>query len=167
MKTKKYISASFEFVEDLIRSIQHFQKEGRNFTTFSPVPNHDLESALKQKKSKVGLFTLAGAIIGLVSGFSLAIFTAADWNLILGGKPAITIFPFIVIGFEFTILFGAIATLVGLIINIKLPNYKKFNGYKNDFSVDKFGIVLEVDNEEVQNLKDKLISFGSKEVTYE
>ncbi len=167
MNTKKIISASFLYVDDFVNVIKHFKSEKRKFVTYSPVPNHEIEEALGAKKSKVGLFTLAGGIIGLISGFSLAGFTAAEWNLVLGGKPPVTLIPFVVIGFEFTILFGALATLLGLIINAKLPSYKKLKGYKPEFTVDHFGISLEADETEVASLTDSFNTFGAKEVTYE
>jgi hypothetical protein len=167
MNSEKTITASFEYIEDLVRSIEHFKKDNRKFVTFSPIPNHEIEKALGQKKSRVGLFTLAGAITGLVSGFSLAVFTTAEWNLVLGGKPPVTLIPFVVIGFEFTILFGAIATLIGLIINSKLPSYKKIKGYKSEFSVGHFGIAIQADEDEIPKLTEMLKLFGSKEVNHE
>jgi hypothetical protein len=167
MNNKRTITASFEYVEDLVKSIEHFKNDKHEFITFTPIPNHDVEKALGQKKSRVGLFTLAGAITGLVSGFSLAVFTAAEWNLILGGKPAVTLIPYVVIGFEFTILFGAIATLIGLIINSKLPSYKKIKGYKPEFSVGTFGIAIKADENEIPKITEMLKLFGSKEVAYE
>jgi hypothetical protein len=167
MNRKKTVTASFEFVEDLVKSIEYFKTNNREFITFSPIPNHAVEKALGQKKSRVGLFTLAGAITGLVSGFSLAVFTAAEWNLVLGGKPAVTLIPFVVIGFEFTILFGAIGTLIGLIINSKLPSYKKIKGYKHEFSVGHFGIAIQADEDEIPKLTEMLKLFGSKEVSHE
>ena len=167
MNSKKTITASFEYVEDLVKSIEHFKKDDHKFITFSPIPNHDVEKALGQKKSRVGLFTLVGAITGLVFGFSLAVFTAAEWNLVLGGKPPVTLIPFVVIGFEFTILFGAIATLIGLIINSKLPSFKNIKGYKPEFSVGHFGIAIQVDEDEIPKLTELLKLFGSNEVNHE
>ena len=167
MNSKKTISGSFEYVEDLVKCIEHFKKDNRKFITFSPIPNHEVEKALGQKKSSVGLFTLGGAITGLVFGFSLAVFTAAEWNLVLGGKPPVTLIPFFIIGFEFTILFGAIATLIGLIVSLKLPSYKKIKGYKPEFSVGHFGIAIQVDENEIPKITEILKLFGSKEVNHE
>lgn len=167
MNTNKVISASFRYVDDFVKVIKHFKSEKRRFVTYAPVPNHEIEEALGAKKSPVGFFTLAGGIIGLISGFSLAGFTAAEWNLVLGGKPPVTLIPFVVIGFEFTILFGALATLLGLIINAKLPSYKKFKGYKPEFAVDHFGIAIEAHETELEALTEWLMKNDAKEVSYE
>ena len=53
----------------------------------SPIPSHKIAEALKLKKSKVGYFTLAGGILGFLSGFALALFAATRWSLIVSGKP--------------------------------------------------------------------------------
>jgi len=70
----------------------------------SPIPSHKIDNALGSKKSKVGYFTLVGGITGFFAGFLLAAFTASQWNLIVSGKPVISLVPFFIVGFEFTIL---------------------------------------------------------------
>ncbi|RCK77413.1 MAG: Alternative complex III, subunit ActDE [Ignavibacteriae bacterium] len=167
MNSNIFLTASFSDVNKLINAIKYLNSEHIKFSLYSPVPNHEIEKALNLKSSKVGWFTLTGAIIGLVTGFGLAIYTSAQWNLTLGGKPPVTLIPFLVIGFEFTILFGALATLLGLIIKGKFPSYKKFPGYKPDFTIDKFGISIEIKENEVNSLKEKLSSLGAKDIYYE
>ena len=80
----------------------------------SPIPSHRIAEALKLKKSPVGFFTLCGGIFGFVSGFSLAAFTAARWGLIVSGKPILAWIPFVIVGFEFTILFSVFGNVAGL-----------------------------------------------------
>ena len=91
----------------------------------SPIPSHAIANALQLPKSKVGWFTLCGGIIGFFSGFLLAAFTATRWNLIVGGKPVVALVPFVIVGFEFTILFAVFGNILGLISQARLP---RFNG---------------------------------------
>ncbi|MEA3232448.1 MAG: DUF3341 domain-containing protein [Thermodesulfobacteriota bacterium] len=107
----------------------------------SPVPSHKLSDALKLKKSKVGYFTLVGGIIGFFSGFALAMFTAAKWSLIVGGKPVIALVPFVIVGFEFTILFAVIGNVIGLLTQGGLPDYKGLDVYDPRCSGDHFGVL--------------------------
>jgi molybdopterin-containing oxidoreductase family membrane subunit len=95
------------------------------------------------KKSPVRYVSFAGGITGLVSGMALAIGTSLVWNLIVGGKPVTSIIPFLVIGFELTILFGALATLAALLLFGGMP-YRNFPtaGYRPEFSDDRFGVWL-------------------------
>lgn len=86
-----------------------------------PYPMHEIELILKLKQSKLRFFTLIGALAGLLSGFALTMGTVADWPLVTGGKPLMSIPAFLVIAFELTILFGAISSFVGFLILARLP----------------------------------------------
>lgn len=107
----------------------------------SPIPSHKLSEALNLKKSKVGYFTLVGGIIGFFSGFALAMFTAAKWSLIVGGKPVIALVPFVIVGFEFTILFAVFGNVIGLLTQGGLPDFKGLEIYDPRCSGDHFGVL--------------------------
>jgi hypothetical protein len=107
----------------------------------SPFPSHKIMDALKLKKSCVGYFTLAGGIIGFFSGLALAIFTAMRWGLIVSGKPIVSLIPFFIVGFEFTILFSVLGNVIGLLVLNRLPEYQDLNKYDPRFSSDHFGVV--------------------------
>jgi hypothetical protein len=107
----------------------------------SPFPSHRILEALKLKKSRVGYFTLAGGILGFLFGLALAIFTALRWGLIVSGKPIVSMIPFFIVGFEFTILFSVLGNVIGLLILNRLPKYEDLETYDPRFSSDHFGIV--------------------------
>jgi hypothetical protein len=119
----------------------------------SPIPSHKISDALELKKSKVGYFTLAGGITGFFSGFLLAAFTAAQWNLIVGGKPVIALVPFFIVGFEFTILFAILGNVVGLIHQMQLPEFKGLEQYDPRCSGDHFGVTVSCQADELEGLK--------------
>ncbi len=117
---------------------------GSEFTlerVHSPVPGHLIDDAVQAPKSRVGWFTLAGGITGFVTGFLLAIFTATRWDLIVGGKPIVALVPFVVVGFEFTILFAVFGNVLGLISQARLPRFEKQATYDPRFSGDRFGVL--------------------------
>ena len=118
----------------------------------SPFPGHRIFGALKLKKSLVGWFTLAGGIVGFISGFSLAIYTALEWKVIVWGKPIIAWIPFVIVGFEFTILFSVFANVLGLIVLGGLPDYKGLESYDSRCSGEHFGIVVSCDQSERQKV---------------
>jgi len=107
----------------------------------SPFPSHKIFAALKLKKSPVGWFTLVGGILGFFTGFSLAIYTAIEWKLIVWGKPIIAWIPFVIVGFEFTILFSVFANVLGLIVLGGLPDYQGLKRYDPRCSAEHFGIL--------------------------
>jgi hypothetical protein len=110
---------------------------------YTPVASHEVVKFVSPSKSPVRYLSFGGGLTGLASGMALAIGTAVVWNLIVGGKPVTSIVPFLVVGFELTILFGALATLAALLLFGGMP-YRKFPapGYRPEFSEDRFGVWL-------------------------
>jgi hypothetical protein len=124
------------------RAIVDLEAAGFSFQrTHSPVPSQRMAEALKLKKSRVGWFTLAGGIIGFFTGFSLAIFTAVQWNLIVSGKPIVSLIPFFIVGFEFTILFSVFGNVIGLLLCARLPDYAGLETYDPRCSGEHFGVL--------------------------
>ena len=119
----------------------------------SPIPSHNISDALELKKSKVGYFTLAGGITGFFSGFLLAAFTASQWHLIVSGKPVIALVPFFIVGFEFTILFAIFGNVVGLIHQMRLPEFKGLEQYDPRCSGHHFGITASCKADDLERLK--------------
>ena len=107
----------------------------------TPFPSHRTFAALKLKKSPLGWITLLGGILGFITGFTLAIYTALEWKLIVWGKPVVAWIPFVIVGFEFTILFSVFANVLGLVVLGGLPDYKGLEKYDPRCSGEHFGIV--------------------------
>lgn len=118
----------------------------------SPIPSHKLTDVLKIKKSKVGYFTLIGGIIGFFAGYGLAMFTAARWGLMVGGKPVIAFVPFVIVGFEFTILFAVFGNVIGLLTLGGLPDFKGLDVYDSRCSGDHYGVVAACSQEDKGDL---------------
>jgi molybdopterin-containing oxidoreductase family membrane subunit len=108
---------------------------------FSPVPSHRLAHALKVKKSWVGVFTLFGGMFGFFAGFLLAIFTASRWDLIVSGKPVISLIPFLIVGFEFTILFAVFGNFIGFLFLTDLPRSDWRRHYDERLSGRYYGVL--------------------------
>jgi hypothetical protein len=115
----------------------------------------------------VRLFTLIGGLTGVVSGFALTIWMSNDWPVMIGGKPFSSIPIYTVIGFELTILFGGLATLLGLLAIGRLP-YGSFGksdiGYDTRFSGEEFGLVVGCRERDVAEVDALLRAHQAKEV---
>ena len=135
-----------------------------NLQTYSPTPRHELEEVLAKKESPVRLFTLVGGLTGCSFGFFYAISTSLDWELITGGKPIVSLPPFVIIGFECTILFGALITVAGMFLNARLPKLGRAPGYDPRFSNDKFGVVALGGPAQVAAAEEILRAAGAEEV---
>ena len=125
-----------------VRAIQDLKSAGFSFKrAHSPVPSHKIMEALKLKKGRVGWFTLTGGILGFLSGFALAIFCSVQWNLIVSGKPIVSLIPFFIVGFEFTILFSVFGNVIGLLVCSRLPDYGGLESYDPRCSGEHFGVL--------------------------
>jgi hypothetical protein len=135
---------------------------------YSPTAFHELLYAVHEKPSRVRVWTLIGGLAGVVTGYALTIWMANDWPLVIGGKPFSSIPPYTIIGFELTILFGALMTLLGLLVVGKLP-YGSFGrhdkAYSARFSAEEFGVVVECRDRDVAEVDALLRAHRAKEVT--
>ena len=131
---------------------------------FSPAPDHTLEQLMGAPVSPVRMFTLVGAVLGCTAGFALPIFTVSAWPLITGGKPLISIPPFVVIAFELTILFGAIFGMTGFLLLAGLPRLKRRHIGDPRFSNNCFGVEITCDEEQAAAARSLLANAGAIEV---
>ena len=163
-----HLMGLFRNEDQVVAAIKHLAESPFRFErAHSPVPSHKIKDALELKKSKVGWFTLVGGILGFLSGFSLAIFTATRWNLIVSGKPIISLIPFFIVGFEFTILFAVFGNVIGLLTQMRLPSFKGLENYDPRCSGEHFGILAACAPEQTDALASLFKQNGAEITTFE
>ncbi len=143
--TAETVLGVFAHVDTTVRALEDLRAKGyHDLTVYTPTPIHEIEDVLERGRpvSRVRLFTLFGGLFGTTSGFLLTIWSAMKWGLVTGGKPVASIPPFVVIAFELTILFGGLATVLGLAILGRLPKLRPSPTYDPRFSSDRFGIAV-------------------------
>lgn len=165
--TTESVLGVFAHVDSTVRALEELKAKGyHDFTVYMPVPVHQIEDVLERDRpvSKVRLFTLIGGLTGTMSGFFLTIWSSLVWGLTLGGKPAASIPPYVVIAFELTILFGGIATLIGMIVLGRLPRFRPSPTYDPRFTNDRFGVAVHCAPERGGSVRDILRTAGAEEV---
>lgn len=164
------VKGVYAHLDCLLTGIRDLKKAGfGDVTVVSPLPRHEIEEMIYEgEPSPVRWFTLVGALFGATMAFSLASMTHANWPMILpGGKPVVSVPAFLVIAFEGTILWGSLATLVGMLLNCRLPATDTPKAVQDPrFSNDHFGIVLErVGAHDEEKIKSILAHSGAVEVS--
>jgi molybdopterin-containing oxidoreductase family membrane subunit len=157
----------FAHVDTTVRALEDLRAKGyHGVSVYTPVPVHEIEDVLERGRpvSRVRLFTLLGGLTGTVSAFALTIWSAMTWGLITGGKPIASIPPYIVIAFEMTILFGGLATAIGMIILGRLPKLRPSPTYDPRFSNDRFGVAVHCPPGRGASVADILRAAGAEEV---
>jgi molybdopterin-containing oxidoreductase family membrane subunit len=95
---------------------------------------------------------------------ALAVYAAVQWHLIAGGRPVVAWIPFVVVGFEFTILLGVLCTVAGMLLSCRLPRPITADHYDSRFTLDKFGIVISCAPERCDEATDLLKGAGAEEI---
>ncbi len=157
--------ASFDYLDSTLNAIRGLRQQRiRQFTVYSPLPEHHLESAMGYGQSPVRVFALVGGLTGAAAGFAFTIFTSMDWPLVTGGKPIVSIPAYVVIAFEMTILFGALSTVIGLFLLSRLPRLKPLLVYDPGFTAGRFGIYVEASPEKIERARRILEEHGPAEL---
>lgn len=162
------VVGAFRHFDDLRDAIRSLRAEGyAELTVLSPVPLPEIAAALPRPPSPIRYFTLVGGIVGGLSGFALTIWTSVAWPIRTSGKPIVSIPPFLIIVFELTILFAALATLVGLLLFARLPAISHDAGDDPRFAADRFGLVVRCPGGSVGAVERLLRERGAEEVREE
>ena len=129
------LMAEFATSEALVEASQKAYDAGyRNMDAFAPFPVHGLSEAVGFKKTRLPLFVLIGALVGMVTGFGMQYFAMViHLPLNIGGRPHNSWPSFIPITFEVTILFAAFAAVIGMFVLNGLPQ-----PYHPVFNVERF-----------------------------
>jgi molybdopterin-containing oxidoreductase family membrane subunit len=142
MATDTYVMGVFDNEDQAVSAVNDLKASTWPVKrVHSPIPSHKLAQAMQVKKSMVGWYTLLGGIIGFCTGFTLAIYTAERWDLIVSGKPIVALVPFVIVGFEFTVLFAIFGNLIGFLHQSRLPRLKNLERYDPRLSGEHFGVL--------------------------
>lgn len=155
----------FSDMRRALRAASDLRRE--NFTQVelrSPVPIHELPEALGSRTSPVRIWTLLGGLAGCASGLALTIGIALDRPMRTGGKPIVSIPPFLVIAFELTILFGALATVAGFLVHSRLPRIATRTVDDPRLTEDAFGVHLVCSADRAAAAAESLRASGAEQV---
>ena len=146
--------ASYEYLDSTVDAIKALKKAGfEKIKAYAPYPEHHIEHALGYGQSPVRVWTLVGGLTGTATGFALTTWTSIDWPLVVGGKPIVSIPAYIIIAFEMTILFGALATIIGLFVLSRLPSIKPAVVYDPEFSSGRYGVYVEGNRQRLEEAR--------------
>ncbi len=156
----------FDYPADVAKAVIKLKSRGfTDLTTYSPAPFEELELAENPKPSLVRLFTLVGGLTGVFTGFLMQIWMSWEYPIKIAGKSLASIPPYVIIGFELTILFGGLATFLGLLIVGGLYPRKLDKAYSQRFSAEEFGVAVRCRDRDVEEIDLLMRSHTAKEVS--
>ena len=160
------VVASFLHVDAAVDAIRALRARGvRGLVVYSAAPNHEIEEALEHRVSPVRLITLIGGLTGCAAGFGMTLWMSHDWPTLVGGKPIGSIPPYVVIGFELTILLGALITVAAVALFSILMG-RRGVPYDPRFSDDRIGVFVPAALDQAKQFEHLLRNAGAEEVRY-
>ena len=166
----------FAHVDTTVRALEELQAKGyRDVEVYSPAPVLEIEDVLERNRpvSGVRLFTLVGGLAGIASAFLITIWTSVKWGLVTGGKffqatptgiIGSSLPPFFIIAFELMVLFGGVATLIGLVLLARSPRMRRSVGFEPRFTDDRFGVAVHCPPDRRASVHQILGAAGAEEV---
>ena len=159
------VIAAFRELDAAVDAIEALQKEKLGpITVYSPTPRHEFDHVIDAPPSPVRRYTLVGGLLGAMFGYWIAVWVSDYWPLVVGGKAVASWVPYTIFGFEVMVLFGALSTVIGLLINSRIPRLTMTVGYDPRFSGGDYGIWVECAPESAAAAESLLRSNGAVEV---
>jgi uncharacterized membrane protein len=166
------VMAEFEDPTSLVNAARSAYEMGfRKLDAYTPFPIEELNDVLHLHKNKLPLIVLCGGVLGALTGYLLQYFvTVIYFRINVAGRPLHSWPSYIVITFELTILFGAIATVLGMLglCGLPMPYHPVFNVPRfSAASRDRFFLCIEASDPmfNAQTTSRFLESMDAKEVS--
>jgi len=165
MSEVRPVMAIFTYLDDLLGAIGIMRQRGVEISdVHSPAFHQEILTAVGAKRSPVRFFTLTGGILGVLTGFGLAIYTAIQWHFIVSGKPPVPRVPYVIEGFEFCILFSVLFNLGGMLLLSRLPKHKLPKHYDVRLTEDRYGLFIRCPEAEHGEIRRLLQEAGAEEI---
>jgi hypothetical protein len=163
--------AEFESPTALVHAANKAREAGyRRMDAYSPMPIEELHDALGLPTTKLPFVVLGGGLTGALAGYGPQYWASTiAYPFNIGGRPLHSWPAFIVPTFETTILFSALAAVLGMIVlnGLPMPYHPVFNVKRFAMaSRDRFFLCIESDDPRFQEHETRrfLESLGAREV---
>jgi hypothetical protein len=160
------LSGVFAHRDSLLGAIERLREEGfRDLDVMMPVPDHEILDAVAHPRTPVGWVSLAGgALIGFLGATGCAMWTHAKWGILTGGKPSVSLPPFVIVAFEMAVLFTGIATLLGIFFYCRLHPLKGSEDHWDDRASEDHYVLLVEASEDRTDAAAKILADAGAEV---
>jgi len=166
------LMAEFRTPDELLRAAATAHDAGyKHMDAYSPLPISGLEEAIGVRRPWMSRIVLIGGIAGGLTGYLMQWWiSAVDYPINVGGRPYHSWPAFIPVTFELTILFGAFAAVMGMLVlnNLPQPYHPVFNVPRFRLaSRNRFFLCIEASDPrfDLQRTREFLESLSPEEVT--
>jgi hypothetical protein len=120
------VVAAFSEVDQLLEAIGRLRARGYTLLdAYTPHPVPGLEEALGWRRSRLNVVAGAAGAFGAAFAFLLQAYLVGYlYPLNVGGRPPVSVTPFIVITFETMVLFASVTGFLALFWTCRLPRLR-------------------------------------------
>lgn len=158
--------ALFADIDPAVNAIDRLREMGiadERMDILSGVPLNEEILGRPKLSTFIPRLAMGGALIGLIAAAFLIFGIPGLFPLHVGGQPVFPIPPFIIIGFEMTML-GLMGTaFVGLFLAGKFPSYEA-KVYTPEISDGKIALVFTCPATDKKEFEDAMTSMGAEQV---
>jgi hypothetical protein len=159
--------AVFSCPDELVAALQGLKRTPYTVKrVFSPLHLPEVQELLYGRPAPMRLITLLGGLVGALSVLGMAIYAHLSFSLITSGKPVLPVVPWVVVGFEGTILGAVLAATLGWILAGRLPKFSVGAEYDPRFSQDRFGLLCTCIEEDAEPMRRLLEKAGAEDVRH-
>ena len=159
--------AEFATPEDLLEAATAVREAGyTRWDAHTPFPVHGLDRAMGLRESRLPWIVFFAGLTGTGAAVLMQWWmNAVDYPFVIGGKPLVSLPAQVPIAFEVTILFAAIACVVGMLLFNGLPRFHHpaFRSARfRRVTTDRFFLAIEASDPQfdVQRTGELLVSLG-------
>ena len=167
MSAEVELVGSFADEEQCVHAVEALKRDGIAFRVFSPIPSEHLLHAIGRPLSPVRVFVLIGGIAGRPHRPRSDCRHLMGMESGRGGKPVVSLPPFIIIMFELMILFGGLSAALSFFVFARLPQFDPIAGWSERFGADRFGLAVKCDEADIARIEALMREAGAEDVVHE
>lgn len=142
------VMAEFDSPEKLLAAARTaFESGYRHMDAYTPIPVDGLTEALGHEQTKLQRIVFVSGLLGCAAGYLMCLYLMKyDYPLNIGGRPLNSWPAYVPVTFEVTILFAALAAVIGMLAlnGLPRPHHPVFNVEEFErASRDRFFLCLE------------------------
>ncbi len=158
------VTGVFRCSDDLIPAVRSVvQSRFAIDRIYSPVPAEDIYELAGMGRSPLRFFTFFGGMLGGIMAIVIAVYSALQWRFIIQNKPVIGWPSFILVAYEYTLIWAALFTFLGVLVLGRMPS-KIFKDHDARFTGDDFGLRIKCRGADRRTVADLLSRHGAIDV---
>ncbi|MCI0440380.1 MAG: DUF3341 domain-containing protein [Chloroflexi bacterium] len=166
MTTKRSVLGLFnseDVAADAMDALRYAGFTSSEYEVLTDTPYPEGTFGESEPVHKLYRWPLIGAACGFIVAILLTAGTQLAYPLVTGGKPILSIPPMTIIVYEGSMLGAIIFTVVGIVIESRLP--RLFMGaYDERITQGYIGVAVTTDEERVRRAEDVLTNAGASEI---